>query len=171
MKLEEKDLDGTAFVAFARVFSGTLKPGQEVYILGPKYDPRESLAKRAKDEEICDDKATIHDMKSKAIMKAKIENIYLLLGRELEELNEAKAGNIIGIGGLENYILKSATISTNIACTPFVEITQSAAPILRVAVEPELSSDLSALSKGKPRFNRIHTFVGSIPVKHFGSQF
>ena len=27
------------FIAFARVFSGTLRKGQELYVLGPKYDP------------------------------------------------------------------------------------------------------------------------------------
>ena len=31
LKLEETD--GTAFIAFARVFSGTLNPGQDVYVL------------------------------------------------------------------------------------------------------------------------------------------
>ena len=33
---EKKDLH---FIAFARVFSGTLKVGQKVYVLHPKYDP------------------------------------------------------------------------------------------------------------------------------------
>lgn len=28
------------FVAFARIFSGTLKAGQKVHILGPRYDPK-----------------------------------------------------------------------------------------------------------------------------------
>ena len=92
-------------------------------------------------------------------MKATISKLYLLLGRELEELSEVKAGNIVGIGGLENYILKSATISTNVACTPFVEITQSAAPILRVAVEPELSSDLKALVSGLHLLNQADANV------------
>ena len=31
--------DAPIFVAFARVFSGTLRRGQELYVLGPKYDP------------------------------------------------------------------------------------------------------------------------------------
>ena len=57
LKLEETD--GTAFIAFARVFSGTLKPGQDVYVLGPKYDPRESLRKLQNNEEVCDINATI----------------------------------------------------------------------------------------------------------------
>ena len=61
MKLEEKkeDAEGTAFVAFARVFSGTLKPGQEIYVLGPKYEPTESLRRLKQGEEICDENATI----------------------------------------------------------------------------------------------------------------
>ena len=159
LKLEEKDLEGTAFVAFARVFSGTIKPGQTVYVLGPKYDPREALEKQKIGQEICDPKATIKDAKQNAIMKATVGKLYLLLGRDLEELNEAKAGNIVGIGGLENYILKSATISTNIACTPFMEITQSAAPILRVAIEPEKSSDLNALVQGLHLLNQADANV------------
>lgn len=36
--VENKE-DGPVFIAFARVFSGTLRRGQELYVLGPKYDP------------------------------------------------------------------------------------------------------------------------------------
>ena len=103
-------------------------------------------------------------------MKATISKLYLLLGRELEELSEVKAGNIVGIGGLENYILKSATISSNVACTPFVEITQSAAPILRVAVEPELSSDLKALVSGLHLLNQADANVQVLKPNHFKKQ-
>lgn len=35
----ENKEDGPVFIAFARVFSGTLRRGQELYVLGPKYDP------------------------------------------------------------------------------------------------------------------------------------
>lgn len=33
------------FIAFARVFSGVVKKGQKIFVLGPKYDPAESLHK------------------------------------------------------------------------------------------------------------------------------
>lgn len=33
------------FIAFARVFSGVVKRGQKIFVLGPKYDPAESLHK------------------------------------------------------------------------------------------------------------------------------
>ena len=39
IKSEEEDVDRETFVAFARVFSGTLKKGAKLYVLGPKYDP------------------------------------------------------------------------------------------------------------------------------------
>lgn len=35
-KLEE---EGPVFIGFARVFSGSLKKGQEIFVLGPKYHP------------------------------------------------------------------------------------------------------------------------------------
>lgn len=43
---------------------------------------------------------------------------------------------ISGIGGLENHILKSATISSTVACPAFTDMYFDAAPIMRVAVEP-----------------------------------
>ena len=31
------------FIAFARVFSGTIRKGQKLYVLGPKHDPSKAL--------------------------------------------------------------------------------------------------------------------------------
>ena len=41
-----------------------------------------------------------------------------------------------GLGGLENHVLKSATVSSTMACPAFTPMAFDAAPILRVAVEP-----------------------------------
>lgn len=32
------------FIAFARVYSGVVKKGQRIFILGPKYDPAQGLS-------------------------------------------------------------------------------------------------------------------------------
>lgn len=146
----EEDLEGTTFLAFARVFSGTLRPGQELYILGPKHDPLKALEKLSSGQEVVDN---VH------VKKASISHLYLLLGRELEELQEVPAGNIVGIGGLDQSILKSATLSTELSCPPFVEITTSSVPILRVAVEPKLSKDLPALLNGLHLLNQADANV------------
>jgi len=44
-KVDEPPEDDVVFVAFARVFSGTVKMGQTLYVLGPKHDPKEAIAK------------------------------------------------------------------------------------------------------------------------------
>ena len=41
---EEKEVPKSHVLAFARVYSGTIKKGQQLYVLGPKHDPRESLS-------------------------------------------------------------------------------------------------------------------------------
>lgn len=42
---EEVDQEEHAFIAFARVFSGTLRVGQELFVLGPKHNPEIALKK------------------------------------------------------------------------------------------------------------------------------
>ena len=41
---EEMEVPKSHVLAFARVYSGTIKKGQQLYVLGPKHDPRESLS-------------------------------------------------------------------------------------------------------------------------------
>uniref|UniRef100_A0A8D3BPJ6 Elongation factor-like 1 n=1 Tax=Scophthalmus maximus TaxID=52904 RepID=A0A8D3BPJ6_SCOMX len=70
-----------------------------------------------------------------------MESIYLLMGRELEELEEVPAGNVLGIGGLEECVLKSATLSTS-------------PPIVRVAIEPKHPSEMPKLVRGMRLLNQ-----------------
>jgi ribosome assembly protein 1 len=42
-KKEEPEASEDVFIAFARVYSGTLKKGQQIYVLGPKHDPTIAL--------------------------------------------------------------------------------------------------------------------------------
>ena len=55
----------------------------------------------------------------------KKDSLYLLLGRDLEAVEEVPAGSIVGIGGLEEHVLKSATLSSTLACPPFSETVMS----------------------------------------------
>jgi hypothetical protein len=42
---EEQEQNDDVFIAFARVFSGTIKKGQELYVLGPKHEPQSAIEK------------------------------------------------------------------------------------------------------------------------------
>jgi len=66
---------------------------------------------------------------------------------------------VIGAGNLDQYILKSATLSTTLACPPFTEIRAMATPIMRVAVEPKYSTDLPELVKGLKLLNQADACV------------
>lgn len=70
------------------------------------------------------------------------------MGRELEELDEVPAGNILGIGGLDEHVLKTATLSSTFFCPSFSEMQMFAVPIVRVAVETKHLSDMPKLVKG-----------------------
>uniref|UniRef100_A0A663LKM2 Elongation factor-like GTPase 1 n=1 Tax=Athene cunicularia TaxID=194338 RepID=A0A663LKM2_ATHCN len=139
-----------SFIAFARVFSGVLRRGQKIFVLGPKYDPAESLHK-------C---SATNDLPLVPHMACcTLENLYLLMGRELEDLEEVPAGNVLGIGGLQDVVLKSATLSTSPACPPFTPLNFEATPIVRVAVEPKHPSDMPQLVRGMKLLNQADPCV------------
>lgn len=134
-----------SFIAFARVYSGTVAPGQEVWVIGPKYDPATSADNISAD--------TLH------ISKITLGSLYILLGRDLETIDKVGAGNILGISGLSDHVLKSATLSSSAWCPPFVPVQQSSVPIMRVALEPVLSSDLGKLETGLQLLNQADAHV------------
>lgn len=143
--LEERDEDDSTFIAFGRVFSGTLKRGQQVYVLGPKHDPTKFLEKAR----TVDPTLRLRDLGSEEhVTIATAEKLYLLMGRELEELECVPAGNILGIGGLEEHVLRTATLSDVVACAPFADMRGPVTPILRVALEPRRLADMAALVRG-----------------------
>lgn len=43
---KEKDENETAFIAFARIFSGKVRKGDKLYVLGPKHDPSLVIIKK-----------------------------------------------------------------------------------------------------------------------------
>ena len=142
--------NGIAFIAFARVYSGVLTPGQEVYVLGPKYDPTSTAELiQAGQEPPPGCHAT----------KAILSDLYILLGRDMEAVDRVPAGNVVGIAGLANSVLKSATLTSSPWCPAFVPVVQCSVPILRVALEPERSSDLGKLETGLQLLNQADAHV------------
>ena len=77
--------DTHVMIAITRVFSGTLRQGQKIWILGAKYDPA-----------VPEEHAT----------EATIEKLFILMGRDFVTVAEAPAGAIVGIKGLAPNVLK-----------------------------------------------------------------
>ncbi|XP_071867874.1 elongation factor-like GTPase 1 isoform X1 [Bombus fervidus] len=145
----------TTLIAFARIYSGCLEEGSVVYVLGPKHDPREILEGRRKSgDELVPIDEDVALKSSKHVTRVTIRKLYLLMGRELEPTNKVFAGNVFGIGDLEDYVLKTATLSTTVACPSFSELTSLGVPIMRVALEPKHPNDLQPLINGLKLLNQ-----------------
>uniref|UniRef100_A0A182QG62 Putative rRNA methyltransferase n=1 Tax=Anopheles farauti TaxID=69004 RepID=A0A182QG62_9DIPT len=153
LSLGNEDQDGGGaeepeiFLAFARVYSGTLRRGSKVFVIGPKYDPR-----------------TMHPDDGGAssnphLVEVEIDSLFLLMGRQLEPVDSVPAGNIVGIGGLQNVVLKTATLSNTRYCPPFVDLPLIATPILRVAVEPKDIQKMPQLVRGLKLLNQADACV------------
>ncbi|XP_006870981.1 PREDICTED: elongation factor Tu GTP-binding domain-containing protein 1 isoform X1 [Chrysochloris asiatica] len=143
------------FIAFARVFSGVAQRGKKMFVLGPKYSPVEFLNRVPLGFSTpADELPPVPHMACCAL-----ENLYLLMGRELEELEEVPPGNVLGIGGLQDFVLKSATLCSSPSCPPFIPLNFEATPIVRVAVEPKHPSEMPQLVKGMKLLNQADPCV------------
>uniref|UniRef100_A0A674PGS6 Elongation factor-like 1 n=1 Tax=Takifugu rubripes TaxID=31033 RepID=A0A674PGS6_TAKRU len=138
------------FIAFARVYSRTVRKGQKVFVLGPKYDPAKGLSLVSPQSF----RPSHFSPDVPHLSCCSLDKLYLLMGRELEELEEVPAGNILGIGGLDDYVLKSATLSSTPACSPFTPLNFEATPIVRVAIEPKHPSEMPKLVRGMRLLNQ-----------------
>lgn len=125
-------------IGFARIYSGTLKVGQKLQVLGPKYDPLDPDHYRS---------------------EVVIEKLYLMMGRELQELQQVPAGNVFGIGGLGEHILKTGTLSSLTECPSFGGVRAEAAPIVRVALEPREPNQMGQLVEGLRQLNQADPCV------------
>ncbi|XP_028967581.1 elongation factor-like GTPase 1 [Galendromus occidentalis] len=156
---EEIDEASTAFVGFARIFSGTVRRGAEVFVLGPKHDPQSFKAKHP--ELDVDPALTLKDLKSdEHVTKLKVDKLYLMMGRELADVDGVPAGNILGIGGaLEHHVAKYSTLCSSPLCPPFTDMTSPVVPILRVALEPKRMQDMPKLIHGMKLLNQADPCV------------
>jgi small GTP-binding protein len=114
-------------VGMSRCFSGILKVGDKVQVLLPKHsgeanDPVEDY---------------------------QIEELFLLMGRDLEPVDTIYPGNVFGIGGsLHKLIYKSATLSTTCAL-PAVDFgIPREIPLVQVAVQPANLQDFDKIASG-----------------------
>ncbi|KAK4279234.1 hypothetical protein QN277_016966 [Acacia crassicarpa] len=136
----EGELD-ECFLAFARIFSGTLSARQKVFVLSALYDPLKG------------------EQMQKHVQEAELQSLYLMMGQGLKVVTSAKAGNIVAIRGLGQHILKSATLSSSKNSWPFSNMSFQVTPTLRVAIEPSDPAEMSALLKGLRLLNRADPFV------------
>mmetsp|Transcript_19173 Transcript_19173/g.25253 ORF Transcript_19173/g.25253 Transcript_19173/m.25253 type:complete len:876 (-) Transcript_19173:311-2938(-) len=129
--------DRGRFYGFGRVFSGKIATGQKVRIMGPNYVPG----------------------KKTELWVKNIQRTLIMMGRYVEQVQDIPAGNTCALVGVDQYLLKSGTISTLESACPFKTMKFSVSPVVRVAVEPKNSGDLPKLVEGMKRLAKSDPMV------------
>ncbi|CBH09874.1 translation elongation factor EF-2, putative [Trypanosoma brucei gambiense DAL972] len=111
--------DDDAFIGFARVYSGRLRPGMKMYVHS-------------------DDK----------VVEATVGKVFLFRGAGLDEADEVCSGTLCGVGGLTPYIAKYATLSSLEGVPPLNPLVLPSTSIVRASVFPRDPKDLFLLQQG-----------------------
>ncbi|KAF9133204.1 Cytoplasmic GTPase/eEF2-like protein (ribosomal biogenesis) [Mortierella sp. 14UC] len=140
-KAAAEELEGKeALIGFSRIYSGTVRVGQKLKVLGPKYDP-------AHPTQHCSE--------------VTVDSLFMIMGRDLIGLDSVPAGNVFGIGGLEGHVLKYGTLWSAEweGGQNLVGKGLETAPIVRVALEPEDPSQMAQLVRGLQLLNQADPSV------------
>merc|ERR1712176_1694621 len=128
---------GGRFYAFGRVFSGTIETGQKVRIQGPHYKPGHK-----------------EDLNVKNIQRT-----VLMMGRTTERIADVPCGNTVALVGVDQYILKSGTITTIEDSHNIADMKYSVSPVVKVAVKAKDGKDLPKLVEGLKKLSKSDPLV------------
>jgi elongation factor 2 len=129
--------DKGRFYAFGRVFSGKIATGQKVRIMGPNYTPG----------------------KKEDLYEKSIQRTILMMGRYIEAIEDVPCGNICGLVGVDQFLVKTGTITTFKEAHNLKVMKFSVSPVVRVAVEPKNAADLPKLVEGLKRLAKSDPMV------------
>jgi elongation factor 2 len=133
--------DKGRFYAFGRVYSGVVKSGLTVRIQGPNYTPGK------KDD----------------LFVKKIQRTVLMMGRSTEAIDDVPAGNIVGLVGVDQFLLKSGTLTTSETAHNLKVMKFSVSPVVQRSVEVKNAGDLPKLVEGLKRLSKsdpcVLTFI------------
>jgi elongation factor 2 len=132
--------DKGRFYAFGRVFSGKVATGMKARIQGPHY----VVGKK-------------EDLYEKTIQRT-----ILMMGRYIEPIEDVPSGNICGLVGVDQYLVKGGTITTFKDAHNLRVMKFSVSPVVRVAVEPKNPGDLPKLVEGLKRLSKSDPMVQCI---------
>merc|ERR1712022_32499 len=129
--------DGGRFYAFGRVFSGTVSSGQKVRIQGPNYVP-----------------GSKNDLNVKNIQRTVI-----MMAGKVEAVPDVPCGNTVGLIGVDQYLMKQGTITTEEDAHNIRVMKYSVSPGVRVAVDVKNAADLPKLVEGLKKLSKSDPLV------------
>jgi U5 small nuclear ribonucleoprotein component len=137
------DTDGQSFWTLGRIYSGTVRPAEQVRVLGEGYSPEND-----------EDAAT-----------ATVEAVAVPRGRSRTVVTMAKAGNWVLLQGIDATISKTATlVSLDVAedmhvFAPLKFPQAGGESVMKLAIEPLNPSELPKMVEGLRRVSKAYPMV------------
>merc|ERR1739845_145723 len=123
--------------AFGRVFSGTIATGLKVRIQGPHYKP-----------------GSKEDLNVKSVQRT-----VLMMGRSTEQIADVPCGNTVALVGVDQFLLKSGTLTTLEDAHNIADMKYSVSPVVKVAVKTKDGKDLPKLVEGMKKLSKSDPLV------------
>ena len=129
--------DSGRFYAFGRVFSGTVKSGMKVRILGPQYVPG----------------------KQRDLNQRMVQRVVIMMGKKTEDVSDIPCGNTCSLIGVDDAILKQGTVTTSSQAHIIRSMKYTVSPVVRVAVNAKNPADLPKLIAGLIKMSKADPLV------------
>lgn len=100
--------------------------------------------------------------KKEDLYEKTIQRTILMMGRYIEPIEDIPSGNIAGLVGVDQYLVKGGTITTFKDAHNLRVMKFSVSPVVRVAVEPKNAGDLPKLVEGLKRLAKSDPMVQCI---------
>ncbi|KAK7404008.1 hypothetical protein QQX98_010235 [Neonectria punicea] len=136
--------DAKSFHSFGRVLSGTVRPGMQVRVLGEGY--------------------SLDDEEDMAVVA--VDQVFIGESRYNIPTDGVPAGNLVLLSGVDNSIVKSATIlppklEDDEDAYIFRPVTHFTESVLKVAVEPINPSELPKMLDGLRRIQKSYPLIST----------
>ncbi|KAK6944682.1 Translation elongation factor EFG/EF2, domain IV [Dillenia turbinata] len=131
--------DKGRFFAFGRVFAGNVATGMKVRIMGPNYVPGQK----------------------KDLYVKSVQRTVIWMGKKQESVEDVPYGNTVAMVGLDQFITKNATLTNEkeVDAHPLRAMKFSVSPVVHVAVQCKVASDLPKLVEGLKRLAKSDPMV------------
>jgi len=136
MAPEKPKEPGSRFLAFGRVFSGSIHPGQHIRILGPQYQPG----------------------KKNDLFEVSVSRVCSMVPKPTS-VQGVPCGNLVALQGIDKYLSKNGTLATDPDSFPMKNMTFSVAPVVKQAVEPCKTKDLQKLAQAMKQLSNSDNLV------------
>ena len=88
-----------------------------------------------------------------------IQRTVLMMGRTAEYIADVPCGNTVALVGIDQYLMKTGTISDSMDAHTIRSMRYSVSPVVRVAVSPKNPADLPKLVEGLKKLSKSDPLV------------